>query len=276
MEGLLFGTGGVPLSTRPATTLAGVQRIAELGLSCMEIEFVQRVNMTLELAAMVGEEARRADVTLTVHAPYYINLNAQEAEKVAASRERLLKSARVASIFRAHGVAFHAAFYLGQPPPKVFQTVRHHLEEIVAQLKAEDSWVWLRPEVMGKPSQFGTLEEVIQLCRDVDGLAPCFDFSHWHARTGRFNSYPEFHLALDLIEAGLGRQGLENMHIHLSGIAYGKKGELKHLKLEESDFNYRGLLMALKERQAGGVVICESPSLEEDALLLQRGYRALP
>lgn len=272
MEGLRFGTGGVPLSTRPATTRAGIQRIAELGLGGMEVEFVQRVNMSPQQALLVGEEARSRGVTLTVHAPYYINLNAKEAEKVVASRERLLRSARIAALFNAHGVAFHAAFYLGQPPATVFNVLRDRLREIVAELKAEGSWVWLRPELMGKPSQFGTLQEVIELCAQVEGLAPCFDFAHWHARTGRFNSYEEFHAALDLIEEGLGREGMENMHIHLSGINYSNKGERNHISLEESDLNYRELLRALKESKAAGVVICESPNLEEDALLMQQEY----
>jgi len=67
------------------------------------------------------------------------------------------------------------------------------------------------------------------------------------------------------------------MHIHLSGIAYGKKGEIKHLMLPDSDFQYAELLKALKERQAKGLVISESmPYLEQDALLLQQTYRSLP
>ncbi len=275
MTGLLFGTGGTPHSAKTSSTISGIERIAELGLGCMEVEFVQRVNMSPPLALLVGEEARRRGVTLTVHAPYYINLNAKEAEKVVASRERLLRSARIAALFNAHGVAFHAAFYLGDPPATVFNILRDRLREIVAELRAEGSRVLLRPELMGKPSQFGTLQEIIELCAQVEGLAPCFDFAHWHARTGRFNSYEEFHAALDLIEGGLGREGLENMHIHLSGNNYGLKGEKNHVPLEETDLNYRDLLRALKERKAAGVVICESPNLEEDALLMQREYLKL-
>ena len=73
----------------------------------------------------------------------------------------------------------------------------------------------------------------------------------------------------------MGRNALDNMHIHISGIAYGKHGESKHLVLGESDFNYEELLRALKERGVSGVAICESPNLEEDALLLQQTYQEL-
>jgi deoxyribonuclease-4 len=102
------------------------------------------------------------------------------------------------------------------------------------------------------------------------------DFAHWHARTGIFNSYQEFTSILRQIKERLGKAALDNMHIHVSGIAYGKKGETKHLNLEESDFQYIELLRALKDYDVKGLVICESPNLEEDALLLQATYNTLP
>ena len=103
-------------------------------------------------------------------------------------------------------------------------------------------------------------------------MAPCIDFAHWHARTGKFNSYAEFTAILLQIEERLGRTALDNMHIHVSGIRYSKKGELNHLDLEESDFCYTELLRALKDYDVKGMVICESPNLEQDALLLQATY----
>jgi deoxyribonuclease-4 len=128
---------------------------------------------------------------------------------------------------------------------------------------------------MGKGSQFGTLEEILNLSTEVEGIAPCVDFAHWHARTGAFNSYQEFAAMLSQIENRLGRTALDNMHIHASGIAYGKKGELKHLNLKESDFQYIELIKALKDYKVKGLFICESPNLEEDALLLQTTYNGL-
>jgi deoxyribonuclease-4 len=128
---------------------------------------------------------------------------------------------------------------------------------------------------MGKPSQFGTIDEIIRLCRELDGVGICMDFAHWHARTGQANSYAEFSAILEQIKGGLGDQSLKNMHIHVSGIAYAQKGEKKHLDLPDSDLNYIALLRALKDYGVEGLVICESPSLEGDALLLQKTYRDL-
>jgi deoxyribonuclease-4 len=128
---------------------------------------------------------------------------------------------------------------------------------------------------MGKPSEFGTIEEVLNLCTELEGVGICMDFAHWHARAGESNSYPEFASILEQIKQRLGDQALDDMHIHVSGIAYGKKGEIKHLNLKESDLQYKELLQALKDYETRGLVICESPNLEQDALLLQETYHSL-
>jgi len=275
MAGLLFGTGGTPHSAKTASTIDGIKQIAELGLGCMEIEFVQGVRMGEAGARLVAEIAAREEVKLSAHAPYFINFNAHEPEKLRASQDRLLQTARIAAFCGAKSVVFHTAFYLGDPPEKAYNTVKKCLEETLNQLKRENNQVWIRPEIMGKPSQFGTLEEVLNLCTELEGVAPCIDFAHRHARTGEFNSYHEFASILLQFKDRLGRAALDDMHIHVSGIAYGKKGETKHLNLKDSDFQYAELLRALKDYDARGIVICESPNLEEGALLLQATYNAL-
>jgi len=45
MARLPFGTGRTPHSAKTASTINGTERIAELGLGCMEIEFVRGVKM---------------------------------------------------------------------------------------------------------------------------------------------------------------------------------------------------------------------------------------
>jgi len=273
MAGLLFGTGGTPHSARTQTTISGIERVAGLGLGCMEIEFVQGVRMGEGGAYLVAETAAKMGVKLSAHAPYFINLNAHEPEKIRASQERLLQTARIASLCHAESVIFHAAYYLGDSSEEAYNTVRKYLKETLNQLRKENNRVWIRPETMGKLSEFGTLEEILNLSTELDGVAPCIDFAHRHAQTGKFNSYPEFASILEQVKERLGKAALDNVHIHVSGIAYGKKGEIKHLNLKESDFQYGELLKALKDYDAKGLVICESPNLEQDALLLQATYR---
>ncbi len=169
----------------------------------------------------------------------------------------------------------HTAFYLGDQPETAYRNVKKYLGEVMHQLERENNRVWIRPEIMGKSSQFGTLEEVLKLSTELERIAPGIDFAHCHARNGKFNSYPEFASILEQVGERLGRDALDNMHIHVSGIAYGDKGERKHLNLKESDFQYIDFLKALRDYQAGGMIICESPNLEEDAVLLQTTYSDL-
>ena len=275
MTELLFGTGGAPHSAATKSTIDGIKRIAELGLGCMEVEFVQGVKMGEAGARLVAEKAVREGVKLSAHAPYYINFNAHEPEKIRASQERLLQAARIASLCGAQSVVFHTAFYLGDPPPDVYGRVKKCLEQVLHQLGRENNRVRLRPEVMGKQSVFGTVEEILNLCTELEGLAPCIDFAHWHARTGTFNSYQEFASILRQINKQLGRTALDDMHIHFSGIHYGGKGEIKHLNLADSDVQYIELLKALMDYEVKGLIICESPNLEGDARLLQATYNTL-
>jgi len=272
---LYFGPAGVPNSSPERSTEGGIRHVAGLGLGCMEMQFVRGVKMGETAARAVGKLAKEKGIALSAHGPYYINLNAREREKIAASQERLLHSVRIASLCGARTVVFHAAFYLNDPPDKVYPVVKKNLQEVLNRLRFDQTGVWLRPEVTGKATQFGTLEEVLRLSSELEGVAPCIDFAHLHARTGKFNSYAEFAAILEQTERKLGRAALDNIHIHVSGIKYGEKGEIKHLNMTESDFDYVNFTRALKDFKVKGLVISESPNLEGDALLLQRTYRSL-
>lgn len=274
MAGLLFGTGGIPHSSaKPKTLISGIKRIAELGLGCTELEFVYGVRMPDSEADQVANAARKLKVKLTAHAPYYINLNAHDHDKLISSQDRLLQTAHISAICGVSDIAFHTAFYMKDNPEEIYSQIKKILSGITAEVKRRNKYIWLRPELMGKNSQFGSLEEILNLCNEIEGLAPCIDFAHLHARTGKYNSYYEFKSVLTQIEKKLGRSALDNMHIHLSGISYNNKsGEIMHLNLKDSDLKYTELLQVLKEEGAQGMVICESPNLEEDALHLQETY----
>ena len=73
----------------------------------------------------------------------------------------------------------------------------------------------------------------------------------------------------------MGREALDDLHIHLAGISYSEKGEKHHLPFLESDFNFIECLKALKDYKVKGCIICESPLLEKDALLLKETYEKL-
>jgi deoxyribonuclease-4 len=273
---LRFGTGGVPHSAPSPDPLSGVEQVAALGLSAMELEFVYGVRIRDDTAEKIRVRAEELGIALTCHGPYYINLNAVEPEKRQASVERILATARAARKVGARAITFHAAFYLKQEPTSVHQTVHEALARIEETLAAEGNEVQIRPELTGKPSQYGNLEELLLLSQEIPRVRPCVDFSHLHARSGgAMNSLEEFRAVLTHYRAALGKQSLGDLHLHISGINYTAKGERRHLDLGEADLCYRELLQALVEEDAGGIVICESPNLEDDAKLLQSTYQNL-
>lgn len=270
MDRLLFGTAGAPISSKRQSSLCGIRQIQELGLGCMEIEFVRGVKMGEKTASTVRKVANELDIGLSVHAPYFINLNAK-GETFFASRERILRSAGIGSVCGAKSVVVHAASYQGDPQRVVYERVKKTLGGITEQLKSEGVDITLRVETMGRDSQFGSLDEVLALT-EVEGVLPCIDFSHIHARTGKYNSREEFAWILAQVEDMLGSEGLNNMHAHVSGIEYSEKGEKRHLVFEESDFKYKELAQAFSDFDIKGMVISESPNLESDAIRLKKEY----
>ena len=275
MSGLLFGTAGIPISTNPPGTIEGLKRVKELGLDGMEIEFVRGIYLSETQAPKVKSAASALGLELSCHAPYFINLNAKEASKRNMSYGILHKAARAAALAGARSIVFHPAYYMGAPPDEVHTRIKDYMAGLLGKLDADKLNIILRPELSGKTIQFGTLPEILRLCQELPRVSPTIDFAHWHAMTGHYNSYEEFAEVLKQIESSLGGAALHNLHLHISGIDYGKGGEKKHLPLRESDMNYQALLHALKDYKAAGMVICESPNIEEDALLLKETYMAL-
>jgi deoxyribonuclease IV len=276
---LLFGTAGIPLSTPDRNIPNGVKHVRTLGLDAMELEFVRSVNVSEEKAPIVKNIAEKNNVVLTSHGQYFINLNSLEPEKVTASVGRVLNAARTAWSCGGYSMTFHAAYYMKLDPKKVYAKVLKEMKPIVKTLHDEGNKIWLRPETTGKGSQWGTFQEIVKLAEEVEQVLPCIDFSHVHARyagpeenKNRYNNYDEFCEILSYVEKHLGKEALNNMHCHVSGINYGLKGERNHLILKESDMKYKELMKAFKDFKLKGVIISESPNIEDDALLMQRTY----
>jgi len=273
INSLLFGTAGIPIAANPRTTPNGISKVKELGLGAMELEFVHSVNITKEKAPEINEIAKKNNVVLTCHAPYYINLNAVEKPKWHASISRIVQSAKITSLCGGYSVCFHPAYYLKQDPKDVFSKVKEAISIIVEELKNSGVEIWVRPETAGRVAQFGNLSEILDMCAHFDNVLPCIDWSHLHAQSnGKYNTKKEFEDVLSLMENKLGKRAMQNVHFHCQGVAYSDKGEKSHIPLKESDLNYTELVRAWKEFGIKGVVISESPNIEKDALLMKRIY----
>ena len=271
---LNFITAGMPLRTGKGSYPQAFDILKEMNLDGMELEFVHGVRMSDESRVFVKEQAK--DFIITAHGPFYINLNSKEEEKIDASVQRIIDTASVASQAGAFSITYHAAFYMGGDKQTVYNQVKTQTKRIIDVLEHENIKVWVRPETTGKATQWGDLDEIINLSKEFEQVLPCVDFFFFFSRTtGEYNTYDEFSRVLEKMGNEIGQYALENFHGHLAGIEYTAKGERQHLNLEQSDMNYKDLLKALKAFNVKGAIVCESPNIEDDCLLLKKFYTAL-
>jgi deoxyribonuclease-4 len=272
---LRFGTSGIPRTSAKPGTVHGIRRARELGLDHLEMAWVNGVKMSDETADRIAEAAREHDLSLTAHAPYYVNLCGAP-DVVERSRARLVEAGRLGARCGARSFCFHAGFYGTLGAAEAGVRVRAGLKAVTRELRKRRAAIDVRTELTGKATQAGSLDEVLEWSAAVPGVQPCVDFSHRYARElGKHNRYEDFAATLAAIEDRLGRAALERLHVHISGIQYGPRGERRHEPLRETAFRWKELLRALKDLRVSGWVVCESPAMEDDALLLQGTYRRL-
>ncbi len=277
-ERFRFGTVGSPKSTpkKPGGSLGAVYRCNELGLKALELGWVQSVRVTEVTCQAIHEAAHDQDILISVHAPYFINLNADE-EEWPKSRKRLMDAAHYGNLAGATDIVFHPGSYFGNLPELVLPQVIERLAGCVDELRSADNPVTLRPETMGKIAMLGSLEDTLAMGSAIPGVIPCLDFAHLHARAGdgSVNSYDEWARIMEAYGNALGQNQLRQLHIHLSGIDYGPKGEKEHLPVLESDLDWVGLFKALDTFGCAGRILCESPEMEDDALILLEKWRMI-
>jgi len=246
------GTGGAGLE--------GFERVSNAGLNAVEIEFVYSIWLNKEQAEKIAEANKKLNLILSIHAPYYINLNSKEKIKVGASRSRILKCLEIGTILGAKYVVFHPGFYQGMDKEQTFKNIKEQIEKIMKEAKEKEYTPELAPETTGKESQFGSLDELIKLKKET-GCSICIDFSHLKARANGKITYGE--MAEKIANAKLG-----HIHSHFSGIEYSEKGERRHILTEDKDI--KELLTALKKHNLDCTIINESPDPLGDAIKMKK------
>jgi len=233
----------------------GLKEIKELNLDALEVEFTYGVRMSDIEAKRIGEMAKKLNIKLSVHGPYYINLASLEKVKVKASKKRILDSCERAHYLNAKYVVFHAGFYQKKDKEEIYQIIKKELIELQKTIKKNKWNSKLCPETTGKSSQFGSLEELQRLKKEID-IDYCVDFAHLLAREGKID-YKEVLKKLP-----------QKFHAHYSGIEFSEKGERRHLDVDIKDF--KKLAEELKKQKKDIVIICESPDPFGDAVRMRK------
>ncbi|MFH1642578.1 MAG: TIM barrel protein [Nanoarchaeota archaeon] len=232
----------------------GLNKAFGLGLKAFECQFTYGVRMSKIEALDIGTLAKKLGIQLSCHAPYYINLASIEPKKIIASKERILDSCKMANFLGAKYVVFHAGFYQKRSSEEIYDLIKSEILDMQNKL-SENKWnVELAPEVTGKPSQFGSLDELLQLRKDT-GCNLCVDFAHIKARSGGYIDYDQIFTKL---------KKLNYIHSHFSGIEWTDKGERRHLLLDSDDIIV--LLRHILKYKVNITIINESPDTFGDAV----------
>lgn len=271
-----FGPAGIPPSFKEikASLLDVPRLLREEGLNAFEYQAVrwgEKPQIKQKDAEAFGIKAKENDVVLSIHASYFINLCGNK-DVVKASRNRLIACALASKWMRASPIVFHVGYYGERSPKETFEFCRNELKSLVEEIKSMGINSSLGPETMGKLSQFGSLEEIISLCEEVEGLKPVIDWAHLHARdVGRFKTIEDFREVLIAIENRLGSEYLKDLHCHFTKIEFTKKGEKQHHTLDEKNYgpDFELLADVIIEFKIAPIIISESPVLDIDAIKMR-------
>jgi len=269
-----FGPGGVPIQCKGNSTIEGVQCCKDIGLEAMEMEFVQGVRLRKELAVEIGKTAKKLDISLSSHAPYFINFCSTDKKKITTSIRNIFQAAEATHHAEGRITVFHPGFYQKSTPEEAYKNAKKNLKEANKKIKQKKIKCILGAETVGKKSQFGGLEEVIKLSEDLSFIEPVIDFAHLQSR-GDMNLKKEedYRKLFSLLEKRLGSY-VKHFHAHFSEIDYSEKGERRHLPLGAKNIPpYKPLMKVLAEHGYSGTIISETPKLDIDAQKMQKEYR---
>jgi len=259
MSTIKFGPAGIgPVKD----AIANLEEFHRLGLKACEIAFTYGAYIkNREDAVAIGKVAKKLGIFLSIHAPYYINLNSKEVEKIEASKKRILKCCGVGHWLGAKRIVFHPGFYSSMKSEEAAIKIKENIVEMMEIVKKNKWDIELCPEVMGKVNVFGSIDEIAGLVRDT-GCGFCIDVAHVLARYGEYK--------FDEIKKAFPQK---RWHVHFSGIEYNEKGEKNHKLTSIEEWNK--LLKFLNGLEKEVVVICESPDPVGDSVVGERLSREL-
>lgn len=276
MTRIRFGPAGRPIDfTGPTPAIPAY--LNSKGLDAFEYQAVRDVRISDDVAAQLKVQARKYDVSLSMHGPYYINLSSSKKGVIEKSINWLILAAKAAYKMGASIVVFHPGYYGDRSPSECLKLAIDSLKIVEEELNSRGIRnVYLGAETTGKKTQLGSLDEVILLTLEVGLVKPVIDWAHLHARAlgEDIRDINDVLKVIGKLEENLGSSILKDLHMHYSKIEYGKGGEREHHVLEDENYGpeYSAVCKGLREAGVGGVLISETPLLDKDAIIMKELY----
>ena len=251
--------------------------LRNMGLDAYEYSCARGVRIKQDMAAKLGSLAKDAGISLSVHAPYYINLASEDPQAIEKSIEYILDTSKIAEAMGAKRVVVHPGSLGKMRRNEAFLNIRNNFERVLQILKRKGSLISLCPETLGKKNQMGNLDEILELCQMDESMIPTLDFAHLHALNGgALKTKKDYEKVFDRLFAVLGNERGRRIHIHYSRVEYTiKGGEKKHWCYDDVQYGpeFEPLAECLAEYGVSATVISESRgTMAEDSVKLKKIY----
>lgn len=277
MAKAFFGPGGNSEAFHLAgysSTLSAPSWISDIGLDAYEYEAGNGLSASKTMLRAIGDEARKNNVKMSYHTPYFISLSGVVTETRLKSIGYIRESLDAAHLLGAKTIVVHAGSCAKISRD---EAMRLAADTLIKTLFEVDTYgIKIGIETMGKKNQLGTLDEVLELCRIDSALVPVVDFGHLNARDcgGVFKSSDDFLRVFEKIERMRGADAANELHCHFSKIEWTDKGEKKHLTFEDTVFGpeYEPFVEAIIKGGYSPTVICESAGTQSDDALRMKKY----
>ncbi len=262
-----FGPAGYPADAKGNLERV-FQILVDAGMNALEYAAVHGLRTSEKKAKQIGTLAKQNDISMSLHAAYYISLASKNAQIRERSRQRLIKALKFAPWMAVRRIVFHPGTYGGLSEEEAYVVIRDSLQSVWEEVGHQGSGAFLAPEIAGKLSMFGSIDQIIKLCQDVDGCIPTIDWAHLYARKqGDLQVKDDYLKIMEKYENELGDLFLDNMHFHISAISFTEKGEASHQSFGgEWGPDLYPLMELVNEVGYKPTFICESPNPLQGAL----------
>ncbi len=252
--------------------------LSDLDLNAYEYQCSRGVRVSDDKAEKIKRESEKYNISLSVHAPYYISLSTQEEEKKITTIKYIIDTMKVAKKMGAKRVVVHAGALLGLDREYAVNSSCNLLKRALNEAdKLGLSDIIICPETMGKINQLGNSKEIIKMCKIDERLIPTIDFGHLYCRSiGTLITPEDWENELQQYIIELGIERMKNFHSHFSKMEYTiNGGEKNHVTFKENncgpDFN--NIAKVINKLKLEPTLICESAGTQGiDARTMKKIY----
>lgn len=225
---MIFGVAGVP------TNYKGKFKdlfdwLRNMGLNAYEIQCVYGFKIS-DVNKEIIKKEKQNNMNFSIHAPYYINLGSLNAPVVERSKENMKQGIELAKSVGVNRIIFHpgGGHNNTEEGRKIaLKQLIDAINEFTSEIDMAD--VRLYPEIGGKTANLGSLDEIIEICKNCKFCYPCIDIAHLHAREiGSIIDKQALRIRLQRLKDELPEK-FKYVHFHAYTINYNDKGEIKHL-----------------------------------------------